>query len=269
MTENAAGPTGEGPERAKIPIALQLFSVRGECAGDLPATLAAVGAMGYQGAEPWGYAGDEVAWMGQTGKDLRRLFDDNGLACCGMHVQTGALLGDRLARTIELNQELGNRFLIVAADKQRMSSVQTIAELAGILDEVAGKLKPLGMRTGYHAHGFDFTRFDGRTAWDILFSSTREDVVMQMDTGNCAGGGGDPIAILRKFPGRALSVHIKEYGQPPDAMIGEGQAPWDEIFRLCESTAATEWYVVEQGGPDGLGLEIPKQCLDALRRMGK
>ena len=268
MTENAK-PTPRESGGGKIPIALQLFSVRGECARDLPATLAAVGAMGYEGAEPWGYAGDEVAWMGQSAKALRGLFDDNGLRCCGMHLQTAALLGDNLARTIELNQELGNRFLIVAADKQRMSAVETIAELARILDDVAEKLKPLGLRTGYHAHGFDFTRFDGRTAWDILFSSTREDVVMQMDTGNCAGGGGDPIALLKKFPGRALSVHIKEYGQPPDAMIGEGQAPWEEIFRLCESTAGTEWYVVEQGGPDGLGFEIPKQCLDALRRMGK
>ena len=253
----------------KIPIGLQLFCVRGECEKDLPATLEAVAEMGYEGAEPWGYAGDKVEWMGRSAKELRQMFDDNGLACCGMHLRTEALLGDNLARTIELNQTLGNRFLIIAADKARMSAVDTIKELADILNGAAEKLKPEGMWTGYHAHGFDFVQFEGRTAWDILFSSTHKDVVMQMDIGNCANGGGDPIAMLKKFAGRALSVHLKEYGGPSGAVIGEGDADWDEVFRLCETSGGTEWYVVEEGGKDGIGFDVPRRSLEALREMGK
>jgi sugar phosphate isomerase/epimerase len=254
---------------ATVPIALQLFSVRGECQQDLPATLKSVAAIGYEAVEPWGYGGETVEWMGRSAKDLRKLLDDNGLRCCGIHLSTGALLGDNLGRTIELNQRLGNRFLIIAADKDRMSAVHTIMELAGILNGLAEKLKPLDMRTGYHAHPFDFVQFEGRTAWDILFSNTRDDVVMQMDIGNCANGGGDPIAILRKFPGRALSVHLKEYGGPPGAVIGEGDADWDEIFRLCENTHHTQWYVVEEGGPEGMGFDVCRRSLEALRKMGK
>jgi sugar phosphate isomerase/epimerase len=254
---------------AKIPIGLQLFSVRGECSKDLPATLEAVANAGYVAAEPWGYGGEKVEWMGHSAKALRKMFDDNGLACCGMHLATGALLGDNLARTIELNQALGNRFLIIAADKGRMSSVETIRELAGILNDTAAKLQPHGLFTGYHAHGFDFEQIEGRTAWDRLFSQTRAEVIMQMDIGNCAGGGGDPIAILRKFPGRARSVHLKDYGAPPGGVIGEGEADWDTIFGLCETTAGTEWFVVEEGGPDGLGFDVSARSLQALRRMGK
>jgi len=92
---------------------------------------------------------------------------------------------------------------------------------------------------------------------------------MQMDIGNCAGGGGDPIAILRKFPGRARSVHLKDYGGGPESVIGEGVADWPEIFRLCETEHATEWYVVEEGHERGLGFDIPRRSLEALRRMGK
>ncbi len=186
-----------------------------------------------------------------------------------MHIQTDALLADNFARAIELNQLLGNRFLIIASDKQRMSSESGIKELAGILTDAAGKLKPLSMFTGYHAHGFDFTRFGDRTAWDILFSSTPANVVMQMDIGNCANGGGDPIAILRKFPGRARSVHLKDYGGPPGSVIGEGKADWAEIFRLCDSIHKPEWYVVEEGGKDGFGLEVSRRSLESLRRMGR
>jgi len=252
----------------KIPIGLQLFSVRGECSKDLPATLKSVAEIGYEAAEPWGYGGDKLEWMGWKAKDIRKMYDDNGLKCCGMHLSTGALLGDNLSRTIELNQELGNKFLIIAGDGQRMGAVDTIMELAGILNDVAEKLEPLGMLTGYHAHGPDFKEFDGRTAWDILFSNTNPEVVMQMDIGNCAGGGGDPIAILKKFPGRARSVHLKDYGAP-GVIIGEGEADWDVIFQLCETTHNTEWYVVEEGEADGMGFGVSKRSLEALRRMGK
>ncbi len=253
----------------KIPIGLQLFSVRGECSKDLPAAMKSVAEIGYEAVEPWGYAGDKLEWMGWPVKDVRKMIDDNGLKCCGIHLATGALMGDNLSRTIQLNQELGNKFLIIAADSQRMSAVDTIMELAKILNDAAEKLKPLDMLTGYHAHGFDFKQIDGRPAWDILFSNTVPDVVMQMDIGNCAGGGGDPIAELRQFPGRARSVHLKDHGGAPGAVIGEGDADWDLIFHLCETEHNTKWYVVEEGGKDGLGFDVSRRSLESLRRMGK
>jgi len=253
----------------KVPIGLQLFSVRGEVEKDLPATLRAVAKLGYVGAEPWGYAGDKLEWMGWSAKDLRKMFDDSGLKCCGMHLRTEALMGDNLARTIQLNQELGNRFLIIAIDSKRMSALGTIMELARTLDDVADKLKPLGMFTGYHAHGSDFAKVGKETAWEILFGNTSAQVVMQMDIGNCANGGGDPIAMLRKFPGRARSVHLKDYGGAPGSVIGEGKADWKEVFRLCDTLHHPEWYVVEEGGEDGFGYDVCRRSLEALRRMGK
>jgi sugar phosphate isomerase/epimerase len=253
-----------------IPIGLQLFSVRGEVAHDLPATLKAVAGCGYAGAEPWGYNGDSLDWQSHSAADIRRMYDDNGLACCGLHLSTGALQGDNLARTIEFNRILGNRFLIVAMDKQRMSSRTGIMELAGILNDVTEKLKSEAMFTGYHAHGFDFETVDGEIAWDVLFANTRPEVIMQMDIGNCAGGGGDPIGTLHRFPHRARSVHLKDFGGPsPESVIGEGKADWPEIFRLCETTQDTEWYVVEEGSSDGNGFDIPRRSREALRRMGK
>ena len=170
---------------------------------------------------------------------------------------------------IELNQVLGNQFLIVAADKPRMSALDTIMELADILNTAADKLKPLGMWTGYHAHPFDFVKFDGVTAWEILFSNTVDDVVMQMDIGNCLGGDGDPIAMLKKFPGRAKSLHLKDYGGEPGSVIGEGQVDWGEVFELCDTLHKPLWYVVEEGSRDGMGFEISGRSLKALRSMGR
>jgi sugar phosphate isomerase/epimerase len=253
----------------KVPVGLQLFSVRGEVSKDLPATLQNVAKIGYVGVEPWGYGGDALEWMGWSPTDIRTMLDDNGLTCCGIHLATDALLGDNMQRTIELNQILGNNFLIIAADKQRMSALDTIMELAGILNDAADALRPLGMYTGYHAHPFDFVRFGNETAWEILFSNTQNDVIMQMDVGNCANGDGDPIAMLEKFKGRARSLHLKDYGGGPDSVIGEGKADWSTIFDLMEAYHDPVWYVIEEGGADGFGFDVSQRSLEALKAMGK
>ena len=55
---------------SRIPVALQLFSVRGECQNDVAATLKSIAEIGYVAAEPWGYRGDAVEWMGHGADEL-------------------------------------------------------------------------------------------------------------------------------------------------------------------------------------------------------
>jgi sugar phosphate isomerase/epimerase len=250
------------------PIGYQLFTVRGECDKNLPATLKAVAQIGYRGAEPWGYDGTTLSWKNHPVADIRKMYDDNGLKCCGIHLTTDSLRGDNLQRTVEFNRTLGNRFLIIAMDQKRMTSRAGIMELASILNEAAGKLQPHGMFCGYHAHGFDFARVDGEIAWDVLFANTRPEVIMQLDIGNCASGGGDPIATLRKFPNRARTLHVKDFGGPKGSVIGEGKMDWPTIIDLCRRTQPVEWYVVEEGADQGLGFDVPRRSLEGLRRIG-
>ena len=125
------------------------------------------------------------------------------------------------------------------------------------------------MRVGYHNHATEFQPLEGERPWDVFFSHTSPEVVMQLDTGNAVSGGGDPIATLKRFPGRAVTIHLKEYmGGHGRAIIGEGDTRWDEIFALCES-GGTEWYIVEQGSQKYPPLECVDRCLQALRHMGR
>ena len=248
----------------KIPIALQLYSLRDDCAKDLPGTLAAVGKLGYQAVEFAGY-------HGRNAQQLRKLLDQSGLKCCGTHTGLETVLGDNLQRTIEFNKTLGNKFLIVPwmDHKKYFGTAQAIKDTAKMLTELAEKVKPEDMRVGYHAHGDDFKKIDGETCWDILFSNAGPDVIMQLDVGNCLDGGGDPYAILKKFPGRALTIHIKEHGGKPGVPLGEGTVRWNEIFKLCETVGGTQWYVVEQESYAGAPLDSVAQCLKNMRKMGK
>ncbi len=252
------------PQPKKIPIALQLYAVRGDFARDVPGTLKAVSKLGYEGVEPWGYAGTPNVFQEYSAKQLRKMLDDNGLKCCGMHHQLKALEPDCLGVTIENNRILGNRFLIVAAAPERMKSEEAILGYAKLLNETARKLQAEKMRVGYHCHPFDFAKIGGRFAWDILFSHSDPDVIMQLDVGNCLAGNGDPLAMLRKFPGRTLSIHIKEHQEKTfDSKF------YQEVFHLCETSCKTEWYIVEMGGDGGVGMDIPCKALADLHGLGK
>ena len=126
------------------------------------------------------------------------------------------------------------------------------------------------MRIGYHAHGGDFKKIDGKTRWEAFFDNAGPKVLMQMDIGNCLEGGGDPIAMLKKYANRSATVHLKEHGGKPGAVIGEGVVKWQqEVFPICESTGGTNWYIVEQESYAGTPLDCVKRCLESLHKMGK
>ena len=250
-----------GGPRKKIPVGVQLYSVRQAAGKDFVGVIEAIGKMGYKGVEFAGYYG----WEAKP-KELRRLLDANGLKCCGTHTGLDTITGDKLKATAELHTILGNPFLIVPS--VQAPDVQGWMDLAKQFNEIAAQAKTLGMRVGYHAHAGDFRKLGEKTSWEIFFDNTNADVVMQIDTGNCMGGGGDPVAMLKKYPGRSATVHLKEFGGPEAAVIGQGVVRWPEVFEVCETTGGTTWYIVEHE-VGGESLDNIRGCLEGLRKMGR
>ncbi len=247
-----------------IPIGLQLYSVRHDCEKNLGAVLDAVAKMGYAGVEFAGY-------YGRSAEDLRKMLDERHLKCCGTHIGLDTLLGDELAKTLRFNKTLGNKYLIVPwIAEERRSTRQGWLEMARLFNEIADKVKPAGMRVGYHNHHIEFTPMEGELPWDLFFGHTKKQVIMQFDTGNAMLGGGEAPPFLKRYPGRATTVHVKPYSRTnPKAVIGEDDLPWAEIFRLCETTAKTKWYIVEYEVEGVPALDAVDKCLKALRKMGK
>ena len=250
--------------KKRIPVGVQLYSVRHECEKDLPGTIQKVAKMGYEGVEFAGY-------YNRDAKTLRKLLDDAGLLCCGTHTQIDTLLGDELPKTIEFNKTIGNKFLIVPGlpEKYR-NSRKAWQETAKLFNEFSDKVKPHGMQVGYHNHSIEFKALDGELPWDTFFGNTKKEVVMQFDTGNAMGGGGDPLVFLARYPGRATTVHLKAFSKAkPNAIIGDDELPWQKIFEICETTGGTEWYIVEYESDAYPPLVSIEKCLEALRLWGK
>jgi len=97
----------------KIHIGLQLYSVREDCARNMPGTLEAVANMGYEGVEFAGY-------HGYSAEELSKILGDLGLKVAGSHVGIETLMGGELHETIEFNEALGNRYLIVPGLPEEM-----------------------------------------------------------------------------------------------------------------------------------------------------
>jgi sugar phosphate isomerase/epimerase len=247
-----------------IPIGFQLYTVRGEFSRDVPGTLKTLGQIGYKAVEFWGYAGTPNVYQNYSASQLRQYLDQSGLKCCGFHLELKALSPENIERTIENSKILGSQYLNVAAAEAKMHSEKTIYELAEELNNAAIKCRSHKMLVGYHAHPFDFEKINGRFAWELLFGRTNPEVNMQMDVGNCLAGNGDPIAMLKEFPARTRTIHIKEHKKKTF-----DSSYYQEVFRLCESSCGTRWYIVEMGGAEGDGFDVPRAALAKLHGLGK
>ena len=123
------------------------------------------------------------------------------------------------------------------------------------------------MYTGYHNHSHEFKKIDGTTGWDVLFSNTCKDVVMQLDLGNAMGGGGDPVAILKRYPGRAMTMHMKEHGGDAKTVVGEGDVKWKEIITIARTTSGTQWFIIEHERRGQDPLDAVKRCVENFRKI--
>ncbi|MFW6161467.1 MAG: sugar phosphate isomerase/epimerase family protein [Planctomycetota bacterium] len=247
-------------EGEAIPVGIQLWSVRGECKKDFAKTIEALGEMGYDGVEFAGTYGWKAA-------DLKKLLDDSGLRCCGTHTGLGSLTGGNLKKTIAYNQASANPYLIVPGmpGQYRKKGKDGWVEAAKVFSQVASTLKPRGMHCGYHNHTHEFKPLDGTTPWDAFFGAASEDVIMQLDIGHCKNGGADPAAVIRKYPGRAVTVHVRESGG--DGVVGAGAVDWKAVFGACSTVGGTEWYIVEFGGSKHGVFECARRSLANVRRM--
>jgi len=259
------GAAAPGP----IPIAVQLYSVRGDCKKDFDAALEQVAGMGFAGVEFAGYYG----YAGR-GADLKKRLDALNLKAAGTHTGLNTLQGDALKSTIEFHQAIDCRFLVVPMDGAFVDPEKSKV-LAETFNKVAETLKPLGMACGYHNHKGEFNKDGDKTYWDLFAERTSRDVILQQDCGWTAAAGQDPVAYVRKYPGRSRTVHFKptvlEGAVGKKAILDQDSVDWAAVYAACAAVGGTEWIVVEQEAyPDGkTPMECTRESLAGLKALVK
>jgi sugar phosphate isomerase/epimerase len=255
-------------KKSKMPkLSLQLYSVRKACAEDFDRALEEVANMGFEGVEFAGYH----SYSGKP-EALKKRLDDLGLKAAGTHIRTHVLEGDELKKTIDFHKILDCKYLIIPGDG-RFSKPEGNKELAEIFNKAAEILKPEGMQCGYHNHTHELQEYEGKTYWDWFAERTVEEVVLQQDMGWTVTAGHDPVALVRRYPGRSEIVHFKpavvKGDQNKKAIIGQDSVPWKEIIIACREVGDTEWFTIEQEHylPGKTPMECSEMSLEGLKKI--
>jgi sugar phosphate isomerase/epimerase len=254
-------------KKQRIPVGLELYSVREELKTDLMGTVRAVAKMGYEDVE---FYAPYAEWKPDYAKEVRKQLGDLGTRCLSTHNSAASFAGPGLDHAIELNQILGCK-IIVMASPGRVTTMDGWKKVAETLNQAAEKLKPIGLRAGYHNHLAEFQPLDGKRPIEVLAANTGKDVVLQFDVGPCLEAGSDPVAWIVANPGRIASMHLKDWSPAPgkgyQVLFGDGVGNWKKIFKAAEKTGGVEYYLIEQEGSALPPLETAQRCLDSFRKL--
>ena len=257
---------------ARIPIAVELYSVRQDCQKDLPGTLAALAKMGYEGFELAGFQGaigDVNAVYNRNPKELRKVFDDSGLKMFSIHLLIPTLTGDQLDRTVEANQILGNS-RITLGWLNPVKTLQPYYDYAKQFNAIAERLKKYNMQFAFHNHAGELDVIEGKRPLDVLLDNTSKDVNVQIHVAAFPGKGVDPVEYIKRYAGRVRMFHLNDYAEGKrSVMLGEGTVDWKGLFNAAETVGGVEVYIVEQESyPEGVTpIQSVDLCLKSYRKL--
>ncbi|MCL6546900.1 MAG: sugar phosphate isomerase/epimerase [Bryobacteraceae bacterium] len=255
----------------RIPVALELFSLRQTAAKDLPATLAAIARMGYEGIELVGEKGglQNTTPFGFSAKEVRKMADDVGLRIFSAHHTMRLLTDDQLEATVEFNRILGNNRIIVAwLDPTK--TIQPWYNHAKRFNEIAARLRKHNMRLGFHNHGHELVLVEGQRPWDVFCNNTDKDIMLQLHVASFPAAKLDILEYLRRYPGRTTSLHLNDHAPGKrGVLLGEGVVDWKRLFETAETVGGLEFYIIEQESyPEGMSpMEAVERCLQNFRRL--
>ena len=249
-------------------MGLQSFDVRNLLASDLDGTLKTLAGWGYK-------ALDLVAPTGPgQPAEYRKALDAAGMVCHNAHFNAATFEDANWKATLEVARTLGVKEMVCAggAPSGRGGTPVTVDSwkaYAEMLNKYGAKTKAEGLLLGWHNHG-EFKPIDGGgglNPFDVLLQNTDPALVkFQVDVGNMAEAGGDPIMYLTKYPTRYYSMHAKDVTADGHIgiAVGEGKQDWKKIFQLAKA-ANIHNFDVETGAPAATVMEKLRMSAEFLK----
>jgi sugar phosphate isomerase/epimerase len=236
-------------KRLRLPIGLQLYSVRNLLPKDFDGTLAQGRKAGYTVVEAAGYYDRSAA-------DFRHAMDAAGLRCISTHHALN-VLETQLDQWLDYGHTLGLEYMVCSSSggMHRDPAVKgppTLDDwrwIAGEFNRIGEKIKSAGITFGVHNHTPELAVIDGVLVYDELLRLTDPKlVVFEMDCGWVYASGHNPVDYLSKTPERFPLLHVKDMipganGQMHSTELGRGQIDYAPILRAA---TGLKHYFVEQ-----------------------
>jgi sugar phosphate isomerase/epimerase len=254
LLAGALGLTRTGlAQKKKLPIGLQLYTLRDLMKDDFKGTIEKVAKIGYSAVEFAGYGN-------LTAIEISKLLNDLGLKCCGSHEGYDNLVTATIDKTIEFNKAIGNTYVVCPSmpGEFREKGADGIKAFADDMNIAGEKIKKAGMHLCYHNHDFEFKMVENKTLYDLLLErADAKLVMMEIDTYWVKYANVDPMALIKRLKGRCPLLHMKDMTktEPPTfAPVGMGMMDIKGIVKAGRNSG-TVWYIVEQDRCQGPALE--------------
>jgi len=250
-------------------MGLQSADIRQALTADLEGTLKTLAGWGYKALDlvvPQG-PGQVTAY--------KQALDAAGMICHNAHFNAMMFEDANWSNALAIARELGLKEMVCAGGAPGGRGAATPATVdnwkayADNLNRFGAKTKAEGLQLGWHNHG-EFRAIEGGgglNPFDVLLQNTDPAVVkFQVDVGNMAQAGGDPILYLTKYPTRYYSMHAKDIGADGriGIAVGEGKQDFKKIFALAKA-AGIRNYDVETGAPADVVMEKLRMSAEFLR----
>jgi len=256
-------------KKEKEILGIQLYSVRDDMKKDPQGTLKQINDMGYRYVEHANYV--DRKFYGYSPTDFKKVLSDLGLQMKSGHTVMGKDawdeskndFTDKWKYTVEDAAAVGQEYVISPwLDVSYRKDIDGLKRFLGVFNKSGELCKQHGMRFGYHNHDFEFnTQVDGMRLYDIILKETDPElVIQQMDMGNMYGAGGRPMELLKQYPGRFKSMHVKdeiksnsagEMGGYESTVLGTGIMQVKEVLELARKVGGTTHFIIEQESYQG------------------
>lgn len=249
----------------KTTLGIQLYSVRDDMKKNPLGTLKKLATMGYKDVEHADYAGRK--FYGYTAKEFKKNLDGLGLKMSSGHTVMSDTHWDKSSKdftdvwkqTVEDAAIAGQRYVISPwLDASLRTNYDELVSFLDVFNKCGELCKKSGLKFGYHNHDFEFSNsLNGKMIYDIILDNTDPALVtQQMDIGNMYEGDGRPLELLKKYPGRFESMHVKdeipaakkdgEKATYESSVLGKGIVPVREVVNLAKKIGGTTEFIIEQ-----------------------
>ena len=233
--------------------------------GSMEQAVRDIAAARYEGTEM--FDGNVAAYADRP-DDLRELLDSAAVELVSVYTGANFVYADalpdelyRVERAAELAATFGARSLVVGGGARRAAGTpsEDYDRLAAALDRVTDIAERHGLSASYHPHLS--TIVESPDELERLMSRTR--IGFCPDTAHLAAGGGDPAALVRRYPDRIRHVHLKDLRPEPFAFLplGAGVLDFPDILRALREAGYDSWLIVELDAYEG----DPREAAESSR----
>ena len=246
------------------PVGLQLYSLRNQLKQDGAKALEFIKEQGIKEVEI-----SLESHYGLSREEMRDALNKLGLKPTAALAGLGYLL-DKTDEAVENAKFFNVKYVGIAwlPHKKPLDEAQTI-KAAEDFNTVGKRLKEHGIQFFYHNHGYEFYPYKGGTLFDLLMEKTDPDLVKyQMDVLWTVFPGQDPVKLLKKYPNRWISMHLKDLAKgvegdfsggtdvKNDVALGSGQTDYPALLKAAQEIGIKH-YFIEDESPDVLK-QIPQ-----------